>query len=94
MIIDFEITWKLGIVCVILALGTGTVIGSQAFPRTITETPPSQLLETNCVDVNTLDSMLMGQIVFEKTNCYGTIIQDENGTTRIIEDCIIPQGDD
>jgi len=91
MRIDFEITWKLGIVCVILALGTGTVIGSQAFPRTITETPQSQLLETNCVDVNTMDKMLMNQIIFEKTNCWERILQDENGTPIIIGDCIIPK---
>ena len=91
MRIDFEITWKLGIVCVILALGTGTVIGSQLFPRTITETPPSQLLETNCVDVNTMDKMLMNQIIFEKTNCWERILQDENGTPIIIGDCIIPK---
>jgi len=93
MRIDFEIN-RVQIAAITMFFAAGIVFGSLAFPRTITETPPAQLLETNCVDVNTMDSMLMGQIVFEKTNCYGTIIQDENGTTRIIEDCIIPQGDD
>jgi len=99
MRIGFEVTWKIGIVCVILALGTGTILGSQAFPKTVIETQTllpdgintPQLAETDCVDVNTMDAMLMNQIIFEKTNCWQEILQDENGQTIIIGNCNIPQ---
>ena len=90
-----KLDWKLGVICVVIALGTGAVIGSQAFPKTITETIPAEFQETNCIDLNTMeklmDTMLVNQVIFEKTYCWQEIIQDENGQAIIIGNCNIPQ---
>jgi len=96
MRLTMDLSWQ-KLLIITLVFGTGAVIGSQAFPKTVNETQtlPAQFQDSDCIDVNTmetmLDTMLTKQILFEKQYCYDKVFQDENGASIIIGDCMIPQ---